>query len=253
MQVLLRGADSPVAKQVQGLRAKPPHIVIGTPQAILEGLQLENDPLPLQHLSTVVVDEADSLIEYLPRMTDKYERLKFERQLKRHPAPTRQILNYIYPVLHAPTNTDKKTEFWSNQHVHPGKTRSPVQQRPQLVMSSATLKSAFRTAVMANGGWFSSAEHRVSIITPSAGPEDDVESVRSVFGGSKLVHSALVAYDDGRIENVASAVDGPADAEDINEHEEQRVNNSDEVPSEGSSMPVVSEDEQKSKSVLNSV
>ena len=211
-QVMVRSADSPIPEQVQRIREQPPRILIGTPQAVLEALTAQGTSLSLQYLSAVVVEEADYLLEYwVAAQKRKYELEKFQRQLRSHPSPTRQILNFLYPPVDA---------YWER----PGKRRTPrpkllenttalpPDRRPQLIMTSATLKSAFRNSVMSGGLWYASAPRKPLIIT-SATTESDGATVGSVYGGTKLVHSALIVSDDGSILNFPGAINPTSDAE----------------------------------------
>jgi superfamily II DNA/RNA helicase len=95
-QVLVREGTTPLSSRISMLRENPPHILIGTPKALLEVLNTDRDALQLESLSTVVVDEVDYLIESVPRKDSKKMMDKARRKLDRHPSPTRQLLDVIY-------------------------------------------------------------------------------------------------------------------------------------------------------------
>ncbi len=202
-QLVLRGIN-PIPAQVDNIHNCSPHVLIGTPQAVLEALQLESNPLKLPHLSTIVVDEADYLIQYTPRAPDKYKRDKFELDLKRHPSVTRQILDMVYSPMRQAFN--KKKGIKQAQEIE-RPLKPMVLHRPQLIMTSATLKSQFRYSVLTEGGWFRRAEDKVTIVTGS--PSEVEDTTNSVMGGGSLVHSALIVSNDGTVRNIPGAVDLP--------------------------------------------
>ena len=58
-QVLVRDFEVPLRERLVPIQQTPPKILIGTPQAVLEAVEADPRALPLDGLSTVVVDEAD--------------------------------------------------------------------------------------------------------------------------------------------------------------------------------------------------
>jgi superfamily II DNA/RNA helicase len=66
-QVVVRGGDTPISSQKAAILAEPPHILIGTPQALLELFDESFSDVQLQSISSVYVDEVDYLIDAVPR------------------------------------------------------------------------------------------------------------------------------------------------------------------------------------------
>jgi len=132
VQVVVRGSNKAVRTTVKELKETPPHILIGTPQALLETCREDEDALQLSTLSTVVVDEVDYLVETAARKEagksfhKAYE--KAVRKVQLHPGPTREILDMIY-------GGDE------------GKKRA------QLIMTSATLRVHLKDYLFDESGW----------------------------------------------------------------------------------------------------
>ncbi|KAI0687761.1 P-loop containing nucleoside triphosphate hydrolase protein [Cytidiella melzeri] len=178
-QVLLRNASVPIYEQIRDIRAANPQILVATPQALLEALNHHPDPLDIRGISTVVVDEADYLLETIPAGIDKMKKLKLEKALLRHPSPTRQILDLIYG----------------------SKRKTPFRPRPQLVLSSATLRAAFRGSVL-NDGWLTPV---LGDLVKVGEAEKEHSTANATLGGSSIVHCALVVSEDGEIVNIEGA------------------------------------------------
>ncbi|KAG6879758.1 hypothetical protein C0992_012078 [Termitomyces sp. T32_za158] len=95
-QVLVRDGRSHLTDGLRLLRQTPPHILIGTPQAIMDVYNEDPEALQLEHLSSVVVDEVDYLVETVPNKdpSRSYYKatLKAKKKLLAHPGVTRQLL-----------------------------------------------------------------------------------------------------------------------------------------------------------------
>lgn len=61
-QLLVRDTQFSPAQRAQALREQPPHILIATPNALLDVQGVDPGSLQLETLSSVVVDDADYLI-----------------------------------------------------------------------------------------------------------------------------------------------------------------------------------------------
>ncbi|KAI0734605.1 hypothetical protein C8Q72DRAFT_401387 [Fomitopsis betulina] len=149
-QILVRDSTIPPENRLDLLRADTPHILIGTPQAIYDVYQESPKMLKLDKLSTVVVDEIDYLIDWIPPTPDKYKRLKAERMMRKHPAPTRLLLDAIF---HTVREFDKKKPgkiMTGLIPVHP-----PFRHRPPLIMTSATFRAPVRRFLCESSHWFS--------------------------------------------------------------------------------------------------
>lgn len=203
-QVIVRNAADPIAERLKSIRENPPALLIGTPQALMDALEQDEPALMLASLSTVVVDEADYLIESLPRGKDKYAFLKARRVLKRHPSPTRQLLDKIY-LPYRPSFALQQTG--DNRDVAPRGDRSSGSSRPQLVMASATLRAHFRDFVMREGGWFSTQRGKLIRVTgPDFGVKESMEDKAAhTLGGTSISHHALVVSKEGKVANIPGA------------------------------------------------
>lgn len=202
-QVLLRSASTPISDQIAQVHAHRPQILIGTPQAILEALSVDPNPLDIHGISAVVIDEADYLLESLPKKAEKQKdrqnQFSAERNLQRHPSPTRQILDYIYaPVRETPKeeNRKKQSSILTGPPFHP---------RPQLILSSATLRANFRNSVMREG-WLTPTYGELVKVGPSSLTLSDAGAV-ATLGGTAIQHCALVVTDDGSITNISGAIE----------------------------------------------
>jgi hypothetical protein len=205
-QGLTRSSATPIAVQLRALEKNPPHILVGTAQAFFEALKVEDSPLMLRQVKSVIVDEADYLLESPPKK-DKYAQMKYLRMLEKHPTATRQILNAIYRV---PAKKERDSGYPGLFARLPNgllKTHLPFR-RPQLIFASATLKAAFRHAIMSSSGWFTMEDS--DLVKVISHEWDDVAAV--IHGGTSIIHSALVVSPSGTISNLKGAVDGPPES-----------------------------------------
>lgn len=217
MHVMTRGADRPIDDQLKAISENPPLILVATPQALFEALKVEHPPLVLRELATVVVDEADYMLESIPR-GDKFAIKKYFRMVRKHPTPTRQILDIIFRVVRLEEWRSNKTKKAREEGVEHNllkttthgllKTNLPFM-RPQLILASATLKAQFRNSVLTDGKWLTSRnEGLVRVITH---PKSE-DMATSTFGSWAITHSALVCSWDGTVKNIRGAVDASAKA-----------------------------------------
>lgn len=217
MQVMTRGASTPILDQLRAIEEQPPHILVATPQALHEALKVEEVPLVLSELATVVVDEADYVLEAMPPpKKDKYALLKFLRMAKNHPTPTRQILDLIYRIIRVEEYRANRMQAAQEKAYAPNflnttkrgllKTHMP-RMRPQLIISSATLKADFRHSLYADGKWLTHDEGELVKVIKHQKKEDHATSS---FPSESIVHSALVCGWDGSIMNISVAVDPPS-------------------------------------------
>ncbi|KAI0080287.1 P-loop containing nucleoside triphosphate hydrolase protein [Panus rudis PR-1116 ss-1] len=194
VQALVRGADNPLEQQLENLRRHTPHIAIATPQALLEILKEDPLALPVRGLSTVVVDEIDELVTYIPPNTDKYTQMSLLRRERRHPNVTRQILNYIYGVQPVTLIPNNKTGTVTRPHGF---------SRPQFVATSATLNAHFRRWLVVESGWVTERDDKVVIVSGSSNA--DYKTILEGNPPSRVHHSAIIVSKDGGIRNVAGA------------------------------------------------
>ncbi|RDX50433.1 P-loop containing nucleoside triphosphate hydrolase protein [Lentinus brumalis] len=214
-QVLVRDSAATLEEHLAPIHKTPPHILIGTPQMVLDIVQADPTALPLDRLSTVVVDEVDYLIETVPNLPDKFLMMKIERQINRHPGPTRLLLNHIYSA----SNARRKPYQMSQMQGLKGEDhrRDDSQQKPQLIMMSATLRNHLKRFLLADSGWFTRDPGMFVRITGDASvhyPKDLKNSSAEdhatfALGGHGIQHHVLVVSDTGSIANIEGAAKGP--------------------------------------------
>jgi hypothetical protein len=216
-QVVVRDGLSHLTTGLDNLRETPPHILIGTPQALFDIWQEDPKALQLSHLSSVVVDEVDYLIETLPKKDPnrsfRKAAIKASNKLRAHPGVTRELLDVIYA---------RRKELNEMRHDEPGaalhrRRTSLVEQRdeppsPQLIMSSATLRSHLNIYLYEESGWLDKDNllkvKGTTVETRNLGNQDK----NNALGASGIMHSVLLVSDTG-IENVSGAVPHSSDTE----------------------------------------
>jgi hypothetical protein len=219
-QVLLRDQTTPLISRLSKLKSDPPHILIGTPQALLEACNEDKDALKLSSLSTVVVDEVDYLVESVPRKPSPKMMEKARKKLDRHPSATRQLLDLIYePRVKA--NLEDTSGIRS-------KKRSRL---PQLVMSSATLRNHLKLYLFNESGWlrkgkvqkfvgsrtppkYPNESKSVGVASDLEDPEgesdrkagSEVDETQHDVGRDRVTHCVLVVSKNGDIKNIDGAI-----------------------------------------------
>ena len=189
-QVCVRGnAMSPLDVQIKKLRMQAPHILIGTPQALVEILEADKGALQIPTLDTVVVDEVDYLLPVPTLGASKKEMRKWET----HPPPTLKLLNALFK---------DRSKLRRKENTMPW--RFPL----QAVFSSATLRHYLRRFFFNHTLWMDRYSHVVKIDFEKAG-KSGVEAVK---------HYALVVDKDGAVRNMSI----PQSREDIGETQKQR-------------------------------
>jgi superfamily II DNA/RNA helicase len=184
--VLVRGTGIPIKKQLIRLEEKPPHILICTPQALLDAYREKSNALKLSTLSTIAVDEVDFLIEAAPRKdpNKSYKKAqgKAEKKVARHPGLTRQFLDLIYSQRKERTATV-------------GEKRK---KKPQLIMLSATLRVHSKNYLF-ESGWLDK-DNLVKICKDDVPKESKKKVQKAGHSGitgeqGTVLHSVLVASD----------------------------------------------------------
>ena len=203
-QLLVRDSTVPPENRLDLLRADTPHILIGTPQALFDVYQDSPKILKLDKLSTIVVDEIDYLIDWVPPTQDKYKRLKAERMMRKHPSPTRQLLDAIYHTTRKPIS--KKQAIQAEEELVP--TEHFGIHRPQLVMTSATFRAPVRRFLYESGGWFKQGKDwgKISSLRKPDSEIQNTEENRAVYslGGTSIQHHVLVVSPTGTVRNLAT-------------------------------------------------
>lgn len=209
-QVLVRDGNTHLTAGLQIMRDTPPHILIGTPQAIHDVFREDPQALQLSGLSTVVVDEVDYLIETVPKKDPKKSFQKsFEkanRKLVAHPGVTRELLNTIY-ARRKEMNERRRDEPGVTQHRRRNASAAEDGAAPQLIVSSATLRSHLRNYLFEESGWLN-RDHLVKVKGTGKKVEEkavEVETAHDGLGGTDISHSVLVVSDT-EIQNIEGAI-----------------------------------------------
>lgn len=190
-QVLVRDSNRHLTSGVGMLRKDPPHLLIATPQALMDVWREEPDALQLQQLSTVVVDEVDYLIDTSPTGTTKYSRSKIkatylQNRIAKHPGVTRELLDVIY----RPRKTLEDTEC------------------PQLVLSSATLSLHLKDYLLEKSGWLNAAS-LITIRGRNVSPKapSDVQGTGKLRASIRSISHSILVVSEGSIKNIFAATE----------------------------------------------
>jgi len=185
-QVVVRGQEEP-SSHVSQVREKSPSILIGTPQAILDMLHEDKNSLNFSRLSTVVVDEVDYIIGFIPADASGDKKKKLAAKIKRHPSAGKLLLDQIF----AP-------------RVRGGSVVAGGS--PQLVVCSATLQTGLRQQLYQTG-WFRKGVYSVLKIRSEIPARETRKCEKDVAAPDGVQHCALVFSDDGSVRDVEDAVD----------------------------------------------
>lgn len=207
--VLVRGTGVPIPKQCKRLEEKPPHILICTPKALSDAYRANRDALKLSTLSTIAVDEVDYLIETVPRKDpnksyrEAYEKAK--KKVARHPGLTRQFLNAIY--------SERKEQRYSSERSEGEGMVEKGWKKPQLILSSATLRTHLNNYLYEDSGWLDK-DNLVKIYGDDERKKSEKKEVKNA-GHSEatgkqgtVLHSVLVVSE-GETKNVVGARPAP--------------------------------------------
>ncbi|KAG6832311.1 hypothetical protein H0H92_003544 [Tricholoma furcatifolium] len=221
-QVLVRDGERHLTDGIRSLRQTPPHILIGTPRAVMDVHMRDPDSLQLSNLSSVVVDEVDYLIETVPNKDPNKSffkaTVKAKRKLLAHPGPTRQILDIIYPQRKQ-TNAIRKDEPGIVQERRRREGHGYPTHEPQLILSSATLRRHLNNYLFEESGWLNRdnllkvrGKQEVALMQEKdhgakSSSRDDLG-----LGGTNISHSVLLVSEEG-INNIAGAKPPPVNAE----------------------------------------
>jgi len=173
VQVVARGSNQPLGTTIMKLKERPPHILIGTPQGLLEVYREDRDVLQLATVSTVVVDEVDYLVQTAARKeAGKSFRKAYEkavRKVEMHPGPTREILDMIYGR-------------WKARRREAEEDGELEENRAQLILTSATLRVHLKDYLFEESGWLD----RYNLV-----------KIMGERKASRIEHSILVGTEDG--------------------------------------------------------
>ncbi|KAJ7783669.1 P-loop containing nucleoside triphosphate hydrolase protein [Mycena maculata] len=169
-QVLVRGSRG---SGLPFLRENPPHLLFGTPQALMDVYREDPGALKLDTLSALVVDEADYLV---PTWAHRTSRERKVLKQPHHPGDTREFLDIVYGK-HGPRSFNEDDELERDRS-------------PQLIVSSATLPAHLVEYVSEESGWLD---------------RDDWITISPHQSESKVAHSVLVVSED-HVRNIDGAV-----------------------------------------------
>ena len=196
VQVLAKIPGDSLEERLVELERVTPHILIGTPQDLLDNY----DRLKLHKLNTLVVDEVDYLIETVPNLSDKHKREKIRNKVARHPGPTRSLLNKILePRMIRPASPD------SDDTPTPTRTtiQPKIQHTPQLILSTATFRSHLNRFLFQGSGWLTRGDMHLVKIDGSSGKTEQSAWLQNA------THSVLVVNEEAEIRNIEGAIDSP--------------------------------------------
>jgi DEAD/DEAH box helicase len=192
-QVIVRGQEEP-SSHASRLRENPPSVLIGTPQAILDVLREDEHAVDFTGLGTVVVDEVDYIIDFIPADASKDRKKKLAAKIRRHPSPGKLLLDRIYSPRVQPDGS------------------AAVDSCPQLVVCSATLQTGLRQQLY-HSGWFKKGADSVIKVRSEllAGetwkPEKNVAAPDVALDSEVVEHCALIFSEDGSVRDVGGAVE----------------------------------------------
>ncbi|KAF9229169.1 P-loop containing nucleoside triphosphate hydrolase protein [Gyrodon lividus] len=173
----------------------PPHILIATPNAVLDLVQRQPEVLRLSTLSTVVVDEVDAFLHVPNSKLPREHKKTVQKKLDKHVPDLARVLDVLYP-----TPRDKQRIFG---HSLPSRNELLKQglapaHRPQLVMLSATLRTRLRSALYGAFGWIQRGKVLKLIRKRSS-------ALPAHRLGRSAIHHVLVVSQTGDIKNIAGA------------------------------------------------
>ena len=196
VQVLAKVPGEPLEDRLAELERITPHILIGTPQVLLNNY----DGLKLHKLNTVVVDEVDYLIETVPNLQDQFKREKMKKKIANHPGPTRHLLNKILePRMTKPNDpnpdiTPTPTDTTSGPRIH---------HTPQLILSTATFRSHLNRFLFQESGWLTRGDMHLVKVDGNPGKTGTSTWLPNA------THSVLVVNKDLEIRNIEGAIAAP--------------------------------------------
>ena len=196
VQVLAKIPGEPLEDRLAELERVTPHILIGTPQVLLNNY----DRLKLHKLDTVVVDEVDYLIETVPNLSDKFKREKMRKKIAKYPGPTRQLLNKILEPRMTTTNDPDPDNTATPTHT----TRQPqIHHTPQLILSTATFRSHLNRFLFQGSGWLTRGDMHLVKINGAPGKTETSTWLPNA------THSVLVVNGETEIRNIEGAISSP--------------------------------------------
>ncbi|KIJ21852.1 hypothetical protein PAXINDRAFT_65260 [Paxillus involutus ATCC 200175] len=172
-----------------------PHILIATPNAVLDLVQRQPQLLRLSTLSTVVVDEVDAFLHVPNSKLPREHKKAVQKKLDRHVPDLVRVLDALYPTPRDKQQIFGRSHSSRNELLKQGLV--PVE-RPQLIMLSATLRTRLRSALYGAFGWIQRGKVLKLIRKRSSAlPAHRLDR--------SAVHHVLVVSKTGDIKNIAGA------------------------------------------------
>ena len=229
VQRLVREGQEHVTAGMKKLYETKPHILISTPQAVLDLYKKDPDLVPFEYLSTVVVDEVDYLIETVPKKNpERAWRGSYEKAIKKiraHPGVTRELLNIIF-AARKEVNARMQEWAWDEGAEGPYRKGSFFGSRdmpgPQLVVSSATLRTHLSDYLHDESGWLNKS-FVMKVKNTGSKPvkkteETADERVREGASSGRVKH-CIIEVSKTEVRNVEGAIDVTEDgAEQVETH-----------------------------------
>lgn len=229
VQRLIREGQEHVTVGMKKLYETKPHILISTPQAVLDLYKEDPDLVPLEYLSTVVVDEVDYLIETVPKKSPErawggsYE--KAIKKIRAHPGATRELLDMVF-TARKEINARMQEWAWDEGAEEPYRKDTFVGSRdmpgPQLVASSATLRTHLSNYLYDESGWLNKS-FVMKVKNTGSKPvkktkETADERVREGALSGRVKH-CIIEVSKTEVRNVEGAIDVTEDgAEQVDTH-----------------------------------
>ncbi|THH06812.1 hypothetical protein EW145_g3823 [Phellinidium pouzarii] len=204
-QLVVRGDTTSPNEQARQLYATPPHILIGTPQALWEIYQEDREALQIEDLATLVIDEVDYLLDVpAPYLRKKREEAAW-KNFRKHPSAARLLLEEILPRRKPGAVPLAEVDYNDDDDRHRRSARRRgVSGRPlQVLVSSATVHSNL-TDYLWEARWM--GDDRVVI----SGKQVAKTNAHIIYEDGKdepeVVHHAFVVSASGNVSNVDFAV-----------------------------------------------
>lgn len=192
MQEAIRSASSDQDLLIQ----KPPHILIATPNAVLELIERQPEAFRLVTPSTVVVDEVDALLRVPSSKLPKERRKASQKRLEKHTPDLVRILDRLYPTSRGKQWMYRHSRSVRDESLEQG--RAAPAYKPQLIMISATLRNRLQRALFNTFGWVQRREVLKFIRKRSS-------ALPAHRLGRSAVHHVLVVSKTGDIKNIVGA------------------------------------------------
>jgi superfamily II DNA/RNA helicase len=143
VQTLLKDGVEHYSDQLARIAKQPPHILVTTPKALDDCWSKGKQLFTLDSVSTVVLEEADSLLRIPSNNTPP----EVQKRWRKHPPVVRELLAEIF-------KTRPKHGVIRNDDAQPRHTSSPHPRGPvQMVLVSATLRPAVRKFLFLETKW----------------------------------------------------------------------------------------------------